>query len=261
VLLDPGRTPYDMNFGIFGFRVRIHPYFWLCTGLFSLHLLRGTYPEFWFIWMAIVLVSILVHELGHAFAFRLFGCRAYIVLYAFGGLAISNYVLRSRFRRILISLAGPFAGFVLAGLLYLSNDLTGWGEFQLHRPHRWFLYTNLLYVNFFWGLLNLLPVFPLDGGQVAREFCEWRWPGRGERLSLRTSIWVAVAIAVYSFICAVEKRADKLHFINEIPWYLRGTPYIGILFLFLAYINYQLLQRFGRGMYYEAPDDRLPWER
>ena len=28
---------------------------------------------------------------------------------------------------------------------------------------------DLLFVNIFWGLVNLLPVFPLDGGQISRE--------------------------------------------------------------------------------------------
>jgi stage IV sporulation protein FB len=261
VLLDPGRTQYDLNFGLFGFRVRVHPYFWLCIVLFNLQLLQGAYPELLFIWIAVVFVSILVHELGHALAFRLFGSHAFIVLYAFGGLAISNSALRSRFQRIIVSLAGPFAGFSLAALVYLSNNLAKWGDDPIHRTHTWFLYSSLWYVNFGWGLINLIPVFPLDGGHIARELCEWRRPGRGERLSIQISVWVAIAVAFYSFICVLEPRTEKLHFLKEIPWYLRGNAYIGILFLFLAYVNYQLLQRFGRGMYYEAPDDRLPWER
>jgi Zn-dependent protease len=259
VFLDPGRTPYDLNFGLFGFRVRIHPYFWLCTVLFNLHLLQGEHPELLFIWIAVAFVSILLHELGHAIAYRLFGSNAHIVLYAFGGLAISYTVLRSRFQRIIVSLAGPFAGFILAGLLYGSDRLTGWSI--QHGPHIAYIYLSLLFVNFFWGLLNLLPVFPLDGGQIARELCEWRWRGRGERISLQISVWVAAAITIYSFVCVLETRTEKLEFLNVIPWWLRGNAYIGILFLILAIQCYQILQRYGRGIYYEAPDDRLPWER
>lgn len=260
MLVDPGRSAYDLNFGIFGFRVRVHPFFWLFTGLLNLQLLQSGFPETWFIWIAIVFVSILIHELGHAFAYRLFRCNAHIVLYAFGGLAISSYAPSNRIKRILISLAGPFAGFIVAGLLFASNKLTGWGE--EHGLHVRFLYLNLFFVNFYWGIFNLFPIFPLDGGQISRELCEWRWHNRGTRISLQISLWAAIAVAVFSFVCVLESRTENYALLKALPsWFPHGTAYTGLLFVFLAYQSYLLLQRSGRGMYYEGPDDRLPWER
>lgn len=260
VLAEPARTPYDLNFRLLGFRVRVHPFFWLGAGLLGGNLLRLGVPV-WLVWIAVVFVSILVHELGHAIAFRRFGRSASIVLYAFGGLAVPDSIVGGRTRRILVSLAGPFAGFLLAGLVYGSNYLTHWsseknGELISH------FYAMLILVNIVWGIFNLLPVYPLDGGQVSSELCEARWPGRGLRIALQISVWVAVAITVYSLACEYDANTHKLELREILPWWLpRGSMYTGILFLVLAVQCYQLLQQLGRGMYYESPDDRLPWER
>jgi stage IV sporulation protein FB len=260
VLVDPGRSPYDLNFRLFGFPIRVHPFFWLGAGLFGATLLQGDMPALWFLWIAIVFVSILVHELGHAIAYRCFGCNASIVLYAFGGLAISNYVVHGRFRRIIVALAGPLAGFILAGVVYGSNKLTNWGsergEIAL------FLYRQLWFVNFAWGIVNLLPVFPLDGSQVSREICEWNWRGRGQRIALQISIAVAIAVIVYSVVCEIEIRNRDYHLLKYLPdGFPIGGVYTAILFALLAYQSYQLMQQLGRDIYYEGPDDRLPWEK
>src|SRR5207248_2880544 len=71
VFVEPERTAYDVNFRLFRFPVRIHPWFWIATLVLSasawdLGLL------FVISWVVVVFVSILVHELGHALAFRAF---------------------------------------------------------------------------------------------------------------------------------------------------------------------------------------------
>src|SRR5262249_20643518 len=139
-------------------------------------------PQFLAIWVAVVFVSILVHELGHAVAFRYFGSDADIVLYAFGGLAIPTMGISGRWRRIIVSLAGPFAGFALFGIIYGSNALLHWGDVMKGPVRNTLelicLYDFLVFVNLYWGIFNLLPVFPLDGGQVCRELCGMRWSTR-----------------------------------------------------------------------------------
>ena len=121
----PPVTRYDINFILGGIPVRIHPLFWLMALLFGastrdlVNLL---------IWITTVFISILVHELGHAFVMRIFGQESYIVLHLAGGLTVPEsvkwgngmaYVSLSRKQEILISLAGPFAGFLLAALIAL----------------------------------------------------------------------------------------------------------------------------------------------
>jgi Zn-dependent protease len=257
VLAEPDRTPYDVNFRLLGFRVRIHPLFWLATVLLGSNALREGL-SYLAVWVAVVLVSITVHELGHALAFRRFGSNAHIVLWMIGGLAVGSPEVRGRGRRIFVSLAGPLAGFVLFGLVYGSHLLTNWGASPVGEVRD--LYRQLVFVNLAWGLVNLLPVYPLDGGQVSRELCEGKWRGRGLLVSLKISIGVAATLAIYSIICELESRSRD-GTLDFLPYWARGSWYTAFLFGLLAVQSYQLLQFHGRGYYYEAPDDRTPWEK
>jgi len=81
----------------------------------------------------------------------------------------------------------------------------------------------LLWVNVFWGLINLLPVFPLDGGQVARNVLIQYDPWDGVRKSLWVSVVTGGILAVVGLI--------GFH-----------SVYIAILFGFLAFQSYQSLQ-------------------
>jgi len=259
VLAEPNRTPYDVNFRLLGFRVRIHPLFWLGTVLLGANMLDAGLI-YLAIWVGVVLVSIIVHELGHAIAFRRFGSDSHIVLWMFGGLAVPYSGVSGRGRRIIVSLAGPFAGFLLCGILYATHNATGWGSIRNGGEIAW-LYSALIFVNLYWGIFNLLPVYPLDGGQVTRELCEGKWRGHGLQTSLKISVGVAATVAIYSLICELDSRSrdGSLDFLPV--WFPRGSIFTALLFGLLAYQSYQLLQFHGRGYYYEAPDDRVSWEK
>jgi Zn-dependent protease len=196
------------------------------------------------IWVAVVFVSILVHELGHAFLQRYFGGHPWITLYSFGGLASCSDCDRSPRSQILILLAGPFAGFLLAGLVICVLIATGHFEgFKLNwipvewRPYdiayamqnqklspRDVLIWDLLQVNILWGLVNLLPIYPLDGGQIARELFTLGNPRSGVVQSLQLSAGAAVLVAAYAL--------------------LNGDFYLCIMFGLLAYGNFQALQMY-----------------
>ena len=261
MLVEPGRSPYDLNFRLFGFPVRVHPFFWLGAGLLGASLLQSEYPACWFVWIVIVFVSIIVHEMGHALAFRVFGCtilhRA-LRLWRPCGAGIGNPWPRS----LGYSSLSPdhSLDFFLQGS-YLDRFFSETGAQGLWTICFYF-FTAIFVVNLYWGILNLFPVFPLDGGQVSRELCEAFWGGRGQRISLQISIGVAIAVAAYSLLCVMEERTQNHQLLSHLPrWFPRGDAYLGILFGLLAYQSYQLLQHLGRGVYYEAPDDRLPWEK
>jgi Zn-dependent protease len=258
VLVEPERTPYDLRFRLLGFPVRVHPWFWLLTVLINGDSLLRIGPEYILMWVAVVFVSILVHELGHALAFRRFGADAEIVLYAFGGLAISRTTVSGRWRRIAVALAGPFAGFALWGVLYGTNAAFGWA--RANGPEVAFLYIQLVFVNLYWGLLNLVPVFPLDGGQVSRELCMARWGHRGTKMSLKISFATALLLVGYSLFCELDTGQFGTGVTRDFPWWVpRGSMYIAILFGLLAYESYQLLQRVEWTDTHW--DDRVPWER
>ena len=55
------------------------------------------------------------------------------------------------------------------------------------------LFYNISFICVFWGLVNLLPIYPLDGGQIAREILLLISPRDGIRQSLALSIFAAVA--------------------------------------------------------------------
>ena len=214
-LYDPGRTRFDWCFRFLGTEGRVHPFFWLSTLL-----LGGDQANPWFTiyWVAIVFVSILIHEFGHVLAMRLAGDRGHIVLWGFGGLAICD---KNNYRRycltdVAVCAAGPAAGLLLAIIVAaVATAAGGSSRFAFssiviptwyidlsaiklfasnpgayHHSH--FIANNLLYVNFFWSLLNLLPLFPLDGGQITRAILEQRDPQMGRLRSLQVSIAAAV---------------------------------------------------------------------
>jgi Zn-dependent protease len=105
-------------------------------------------------------------------------------------------------------------------------------------------------INLYWPLLNLLPIWPLDGGKVTRELCT-AFSTNGIRNSLVISIAAAGFIAVHALLAG--------HSEFRIP-YLPTSTFAAIFFALLAFESYQLLQH-TRFMHYEPPDDRLPWER
>ncbi|MEZ6050023.1 MAG: site-2 protease family protein [Planctomycetaceae bacterium] len=215
-------TPYDLTFSLFGIPVRVIAWFWLTAvilGFSSVHI--G--PEYLLVWVAIVFVSILVHELGHALVAAAFGYPPRILLYHFGGLALFtpgyNY---SQFRSILISLAGPGAGFLLAGLIFFLGR-SGVLRFANDNLLMKFAILQAYHVNLWWGLMNLLPVLPLDGGNICRDVCTSINARQGERWATIIALVTAAGVALYAF--------------------QSKETYIAILFGFMAYQNYEMLQR------------------
>src|SRR5262249_33976325 len=70
----------------------------------------------------------------------------------------------------------------------------------------WEAISNLMWINLFWPLMNLVPVWPLDGGRVSRELFAWGSRNNGIRYSLILSIEVAAILAVTSDMGAMANR-------------------------------------------------------
>ncbi len=240
---DPNPSPYDFNFRLFGIPVRVHPSFWLFSALFGWGFIsKGIH--YVLLWIILQFLSILVHELGHVVMGMIFGRSAHIVLYGFGGLAIGDFQVSRRWQRILISLGGPGAGLLLgvlvwAGWFYLPAfaDRATLRQLLLDYPVIATTVTMLLFFNILWSLVNLVPVWPLDGGHVSREICQGLSRRRGLWLSLGISFLTAALIAIYSIIARSRP---------ELPYPPVNPVFCAILFGILGLQSYQLLQALGQ---------------
>ncbi|HME08694.1 MAG TPA: site-2 protease family protein [Bryobacteraceae bacterium] len=120
-LLDFGQgSRGEWRFRLFSIPVRVQPWFWVAAA-FSGRQDTSTA----LIWIAVCFGSILLHEMGHAMAFRLFGVQSEAILYAWGGLAVPKSRLRGDAANVLVFLAGPVAGFILAGVVIATVILGG----------------------------------------------------------------------------------------------------------------------------------------
>jgi len=205
------------------------------------------------VWVAAVFCSILVHEMGHALLQRRYGGHPRITLYGMGGLAACDDCDRSTRSHILICLAGPCAGFLLAFVLLVVISAVGhhggctlfgqpqvevfrigllgtefyWSPFKSGPVNQ--MIGQLLFINVLWGMVNLLPIYPLDGGQISREICLLGQPRQGMILSLRISVVAAAAMALVG-----------------LPW---GSLLIIIFFGYLSYSSYRALESYQKSIW------------
>lgn len=146
-------------------------------------------------WVGLVFMGILVHELGHAVAFRHFGKKPEVTLYAMGGLTSARGQL-SPGRRLITTLAGPGVGLVIGGLVFLAVQQGLWdpraSTFQRQ------VYLDLLFINVGWGVLNLVPLYPLDGGQSLEAFLGLMRVKSAEMITSAVSVTVAAAAGYWA---------------------------------------------------------------
>ena len=238
VLFEPARTPYDLNFRLFGVEARVRPWFWVMSTVMGWSLVEELGFPYLLLWVGCVFVSILVHELGHIFMGLVFRSHGYIILYELGGLAVGSNRLPRHWQRILVSLAGPAAGFAFFGLVWLFARLVNLDEAS--RPVR-AAYLFLKEINLFWGFLNLLPVWPLDGGQVSRDLLDWVLGSRGTRLAFVISLVTAGVLAINALY--LHNHEQSIWPLSYIPYLeYAGGIWLAILFGSLAFTSYQALQ-------------------
>jgi Zn-dependent protease len=141
-----------------------------------------------------ITVSLLAHELGHALVARHYRLRPHILLHGFGGLT-GHERARGYGQDALIVAAGPLAGLLLSGLCWLVLLFV-----QLPSMQAAMLIAMMVRINLLWSVFNLLPMWPMDGGQLLRIGASKVWkPARGERVTHIISIVVVVLVTVASF--------------------------------------------------------------
>jgi Zn-dependent protease len=201
---------------------------------FVLVLLVFTYPYFTsgstqamsagFVIVIGLLLSILLHELGHAFAGRLFGASvSHIELTGLGGIAqFERSLPRSVFARTVIYLAGPAVNLALwQGLDFLTSEALMSGKSLLALP-----FAVLASANFFLMIFNLLPAYPLDGGHTLDA-----WLG-----AILGSSWATRIVGTLGLLVA----AGVAYLAFPSAFFLM------LVALFLAMANWEALQSAGR---------------
>lgn len=218
-------TPFDLRFSLFGIPVYVHPLFWVIAAAIMWERER---LDMVVVRVLCVFVSILVHELGHALFQRRWGTGNYIQLHFCGGVAVfipdAGYTYK---RAIIVALAGPCAGFLLAGLMiallvgmvFLPPEMS-----ELLRESKIFPYldemvSTLIGINIFWSIMNLMPVLPLDGGHVTMNLCQIFMRYRGQALGYKIGMISALIIVV---------------FIAQL-----GVIYLTLMFAYFGFQNWQ----------------------
>lgn len=197
-------TAKSRSIHLFNFRgidVFLH-WSWFLVALIEIDSRAGSYSSIsWNVLEYLALfVIVLLHEFGHAFACQQVGGRANrIVLWPLGGVAYVQPPQRPGAMLWSIA-AGPLVNVVLMPVflvLVWMSSVFGWSRSM---PDAHTFLVMLAYVNAVLLVFNLLPIYPLDGGQILRSLL-WFWVGRARSLMVTSMIgMVGVAVLfVYSF--------------------------------------------------------------
>jgi Zn-dependent protease len=138
----------------------------------------------------LVLSSVLVHELSHAAVGLLLGAKVErILLSVIGGVCVFRSKITSNWRDLLISIAGPASNLLLSFVFNLAAEqaLDALRTGSSSSPTWYYIASFTSQINFWLGVFNMLPGFPLDGGQALRSLV---------LLVTRRELWAAWAVAV-----------------------------------------------------------------
>lgn len=222
------------HFKIAGIPVRVEPVFFVISALFGLRYI-DIGLDVVLIWMAASFVSILVHEMGHGLSLKVFGQPSAIVLHGFGGVTISPRRSQvSKARSITVSVAGSLTALVV---LWLPARQLLRSDWIIDQPRNLIILIVFLeFQNLWWSIANLLPIRPLDGGNVTAELF-------GLPMARRISIGAAAFGALWAFT--------------------HDQSYAGFFALFLAFNNWQEIRAEQAGhdvdaFAVDAPDPGAP---
>jgi Zn-dependent protease/RNA polymerase subunit RPABC4/transcription elongation factor Spt4 len=194
-----GRSGSIKLFRLHGIEVFLH-WSWFLVAVYMIKSQAGEYSSIsWNVleYLALFLI-VLTHEFGHALACRSVGGTAdRIVLWPLGGVAYVDPPLRPG-ATLWSIVAGPLVNVALIPVLWglTSAALSaGWAETMPNAMH---LLANIFFINKWLLIFNILPIFPLDGGQILRSLL-WFVLGRGRSLLVATVLGFLGAAAFIFF--------------------------------------------------------------
>lgn len=194
-LLSVGKTTVDVEVS----------FLFICA-LFVFSDIQTMAVQYALLWVPVLFISVILHELAHAGSSAMFGYGASrIVLAGLGGYTV-NAARKKPWHDTVISFAGPLASFAIA-----------FGASMIHPNDRFLsaLLPLLAQANIFWGIFNLVPVSPLDGGHVVRNFLRIFLR---ERTAFVVAVWIAFVAGILVIAVALYVRWFILAFL--IGWYV-----------------------------------------
>jgi Zn-dependent protease len=186
-------------FRVAGIDVFLH-WFWFLVAAFEISSRTGQYSSI--IWNILeylgLFLIVLLHEFGHALACRQVGGTAdQIVLWPLGGIAYVSPPPRPGANLWSIA-AGPLVNVALVPvfkILTVWSFSAGWAAMA---PNAFVLLGALAYMNVVLLIFNLLPIYPLDGGQILRSLL-WFVIGRARSLMVVTLLGFAASVVLIIF--------------------------------------------------------------
>ena len=218
--------------------VEIELFHFLSAALLGINQSRGSNGLSWLLlWVAVVVGSVLVHEIGHAVALARYRKPSTIILHGLGGVTTHPGGLSPR-QNIVVHLAGPVPMLLLVGL-----PARWWYAQQFHHGSTSAFLLHLAFdlwqVNFWWSVINLVPLWPLDGGQVLASLIQLR-NGRGNWSIVH---WTSISVAIIGGAWALSISRDN--------------AYIFLFGLILAVQNFMRMQGGRPIMLHPAYDGAL----
>lgn len=200
-------------FRLFGIQVSLH-FSWFLVAAWMVSTMSRRYESpIWGAYEYLALFAIvLMHEFGHALACRQTGGRADdIILWPLGGVAFVSPPPRPA--AVLWSIvAGPLVNVLLLPVFYVALAIATQRNWMYTAPDTYALIANVNFINKAVLIFNLLPVYPLDGGQILRALL-WFGIGRIRSLQVASGIGLAGGVALTLF---------GLLYLQELWWGILG---------------------------------------
>lgn len=227
----------DLSWRMFGTPVRVKIWFWLFMGLFGYLMLQQLWDrrgaQFFFInlgiWIVCGFVAVMVHEIGHITAGRIFGLPGVIILSGFGGGAVGEYARAHRWQRIIIAASGPLFAFALYAIVYvlaptISTRIQVMRNTDLADHLNW-AFQFITFQLVFWNVLNLPPILPMDGGMIFKDVIGYAIGKYDFIVATIVSILLAFGIVAYSLYKWWTPAAPYLEGVFQplFPWVLRNN--------------------------------------
>ena len=200
---------------ILGTTITLDFSFLILIAFFVLSDVQSAGMRYALLWVPVLLISILFHEMAHAATIGILGFGpSQIVLKGIGGVTINERRARP-WQDLLISAAGPLSSFVLAfGIAWSFANF----EYARRDPFLVALLPLLSRANLWWGVFNLMPVAPLDGAGVVRNFLRMIL---SERTAFIIAIWISM---IAGSILAVVGLITRWIFLSLLMlWYVRSS--------------------------------------